>query len=112
MATTDAHFHNQLYRVEISRTTAGSPILKITATNPTGRYAGSRRLAAFVYDLAAQLERRSDETGAHWAISPEALDGRITIELGGSTDREREHADDLIAELIAENQLATKETKR
>ena len=65
-------FHNQLYRAEVGRTPAGSPILKLTATNPTGRYAQHRQLAAFIYELAAEMERRSDDLGARWVISPDS----------------------------------------
>ena len=44
-----SRFHNRLYRTEVGRTPAGSPILKLTATNPTGRYAQHRQMAAFIY---------------------------------------------------------------
>jgi hypothetical protein len=105
-------FENRLYRAEVRRTTAGSPILKLTPTNPNGDAARPRQVAAFLYDLAAQLERRSDETGAEWVVSPEVSSRTITVELVGGSDREREHAEELLAEMIAENQLSAEETKR
>jgi len=46
-----SRFHNQLYRAEVGRTPAGSPILKLAATNPKGRYAQHRQMAAFIYEL-------------------------------------------------------------
>ncbi|MBI1850645.1 MAG: hypothetical protein HYR85_09910, partial [Planctomycetes bacterium] len=91
------------------RTTAGSPTLKLTATNPTGRYAQHRQIAAAIYDLAAQLERRSEEIGARWVISPEAANARLVIELCG--DHESARADELVANVIAENDPAGEEGK-
>ncbi len=97
-------FHNQLYRAEVGRTPAGSPILNLTATNPTGRYAQHRQLAAFIYELAAEMERRSDDLGARWVISPEATNARVVIEL--ASDHETTLADEFVARVIADNDLA------
>ena len=99
-----SRFHNRLYRADVGRTPAGSPVLKLTATNPKGRYAQHRQMAAFVYELAADMERRSEELGARWVISPEATNGRVVIELAG--DHETTLADEFVASVIADNDLS------
>ena len=97
-------FHNRLYRAEVGRTPAGSPILKLSATNPKGRYAQHRQMAAFIYELAADMERRSEELGARWVISPETTNARVVIEL--TSDHETTLADEFVASVIADNDLA------
>jgi hypothetical protein len=97
-------FHNRLYRAEVGRTPAGSPILKLTATNPEGRYAQHRQMAAFIYELAADMERRSEQLEARWVISPETTNARVVVELAG--DHETALADKFIASVIADNDLA------
>ena len=99
-----APFHNRLYRADVGRTPAGSPILKLTATNPKGRYAQHRQMAAFIYELAADMERRSEELGARWVISPETPNARVVIELAG--DHETALADEFVASVMADNDLA------
>lgn len=99
-----SRFHNRLYRADVERTPAGSPILKLTAINPKGRYAQHRQMAAVVYELAAAMERRSEELGARWVISPEATNARVMIELSG--DHETALADEFLASVIADNDLA------
>ena len=95
-------FHNRRYRADVERTPAGSPILKLTATNPAGRYA-QRQMAAFIYELAADMERRSEALGAQWVISPEATNGRVVIEL--ADDHKTNLADEFVASVIANNDL-------
>ena len=95
-------FHNRLYRAEVGRTPAGSPVLKLMANHPTRRYA-HRHMAAFIYDLAAEMERRSEGMGARWVVSPEPTNARIVIEL--FDERERTFADEFVANVIADNDL-------
>jgi hypothetical protein len=97
-------FHNSLYRAAVGRTPAGSPILKLMPTNPEGRYGQHRQVAAFIYELAAEMERRSEGLGARWVISAEAANARVIIELAG--DHETALADEFVASVIAENDLA------
>lgn len=99
-----SRFHNRLYRADVGRTSAGSPILKLTATNPAGRYAQHRQMAAFIYELAADMERRSEQLGARWVISPETSNARVVLELAG--DHETALADEFVASVIADNDLA------
>ncbi len=98
-----SRFHNRLYRADVGRTTAGSPILKLTATNPEGRYAQHRQMAAFIYELAADMERRSEALGAQWVISPETTNGRVVIER--ADDDKTNLADEFVASVIADNDL-------
>ena len=97
-------FHNRLYHAEVGRTPAGSPILKLSATNPKGSYAQHRQMAAFIYELAADMERRSEELGARWVISPETTNAQVVIEL--TSDHETTLADEFVASVIADNDLA------
>jgi hypothetical protein len=99
-----ARFHNRLYRAEVGQTPAGSPTLKVTATDPSGGYAQHRQMAAFVYELAADMERRSEALGARWVISPEATNGRVVLEVAG--DQETALAVEFVASVIADNNLA------
>jgi hypothetical protein len=96
-------FDNRLYRAEVGRTPSGSPILQIAASNPETRYAKHRQLAAFIYELAAEMERRSEELGARWVISPETANARVVIEL--TSDHETAPADEFVASIIADNDL-------
>lgn len=103
-AKTEApRFHNRLYRAEIGRTAVGSPILKFTATNPEGRYAQHRQMAAFIYELAAEMERRSEDLGTRWVISPDPTSARIVLDLG--SDDEATRADEFIAGLVTDFEL-------
>ncbi|MDL1948848.1 hypothetical protein FBQ97_03430 [Acidobacteria bacterium ACD] len=77
---------NRSYRTELSLTEAGSPIVRIVPENPGAPSAHHRQVAALVYELAAELERRSQEIRASWAISPEAWNGRLVLELGSRTE--------------------------
>jgi len=96
-------FQNRLYRAEVGRTPAGSPVLNIAAANPTGRFAHHRLMAAFVYELAAEMERRCEALGARWAVSPDATNARVVLEL--TSDHEGAAADAFIASLIADQDL-------
>ena len=96
-------FQNRLYRAEVGRTPAGSPVLNIAPANPTGRFAHHRLMAAFVYELAAEMERRCEAIGARWAVSPDATNARIVLEL--ARDDESAEADAFVASLIADQDL-------
>jgi hypothetical protein len=70
-----------LYRAEFGETSAGSPFVKIRPTNPKGTYASEHQVAACIYEIAAELERKSDEVRARWAIVPATHESKITVEL-------------------------------
>jgi hypothetical protein len=106
MNETKPRFSNRLYRAQLSRTDAGSPIIKIVPMNSKGPSAHYRQINAFIYDLASEMEKRSEEIGAKWAISPEAWNARVILELATGSDSERTTADEFIAQLLAERDLA------
>jgi hypothetical protein len=90
------------FRAEIGRTSAGSPIIHILRRAPADP--SHRRLAEAVYDLAARMERRSDELDIRWVISVEAWNARIIVEL--ADDEEAESAHQMLATLMEEFHLA------
>lgn len=47
-----------------------------------------REIAARIYGVAAELERRAASRNARWAISPAAHDLRLDVELDGREDIE------------------------
>jgi antitoxin (DNA-binding transcriptional repressor) of toxin-antitoxin stability system len=97
---------NYPYHAEVGHTEIGSPVIRIVAHNrnaPSGHY---RRMNAFVYELASEMEKRSEELGAKWAISPNASDARITLELANGNETERRRADAFVVKLLVEWNLA------
>ena len=92
------------YRGEVRRTPVGSPVLRIAAVDPGSPDAEHRQVAAMIYELAADMERRSQQLEAHWSISPEAFDHQVVIELSG--DHEAGLADELLATIMSHHQLA------
>jgi hypothetical protein len=102
-STRRRRFQNKQYRAEIARTLAGSPILKITPMEPEGRAGRHRKIAAFIYELAGELERRSEEVQARWVVTPEAMSARIILE---TVRDESALADQVLADLMADFNLA------
>lgn len=73
----NANFSNTMYRVDLKRTPHGSPILKFRPKNPSSRrFLHFRQLAAMIYEVAAELERRSHDLDAAWVVSPAPFDLR------------------------------------
>ena len=66
MTRTEARFGNRIYQAELSRTPVRSPIVKIVPINPKGPSAHHRQVAAFIYDLASEMEKRSEALGREW----------------------------------------------
>jgi hypothetical protein len=97
-------FKHREYSARIERTDAGSPSLKISATSLGSGAAGHRQVAAFVYELAASLERLSQVVDAHWSIVADPSNGCVVVQLAG--DHETELAYHLLAELIHQHDLA------
>lgn len=95
---------NRGYRAELGVTASGSPIVRIVPENPGALSAHHRQVAAFLYELAAAMERRSQDLGATWAISPEAWYSRIILELGSRT--EVGAADAFLQSLLSDFDLA------
>jgi hypothetical protein len=95
-------FQNRRFRAEIARTPAGGVRIHLRATSKR-LAADHRQLAAAIYQLAAELERQSSDLGARWAISPEARNACIDIELGDDESAEvaTRFAADVVAYLLA-----------
>lgn len=96
-----AHHPAKSYCGRVARTTAGSPVLRVLAADP--RQAEPRRLAAMIYEIAADMERRSQQLEAHWMIAADPENGEVIIEITG--DHEVGLADELIANVMTERDL-------
>lgn len=91
------------YRGELQRTEAGCPVLRVSPADLGCHQSEHRQTAALVYDLAADMERRSQQLEAHWTISPDVEHGQVVIELAG--DHEAELADEFVANVMFHHQL-------
>ena len=98
--TKESGFQNHLYRAELGQGAASGPFVKISPTNPKGTYASERQVAACLYEIAAGLERKSDEVRARWAIVPQPRESKITIEL--ATDGQPWVAKTMLEQVLAE----------
>jgi hypothetical protein len=91
------------YYGELTRTLAGSPVLGIAPVDRRGGHAQHRLVAAAIYELAADMERRSQQLEVHWAISPNTDEAQIVIELSGH--HEAALADEFVANVMTEHDL-------
>jgi len=92
-------FMNRSFRAAVDRTPAGS--IHIRFTSATERLYSERKLSALIYEVAAELERRSEALKARWAIAPYAYDAYLDVELGERDNQEaaREMVTGLLTEL-------------
>ncbi len=86
-----------------ARTSAGSPVLRVSAADPRSRQAEHRQLAAIIYEIAADMERRSHALEVHWTIAADPENGQVVIELTG--EHEADLADELVHNVMTEHQL-------
>jgi len=93
-------FHNQLLRARVSRTQGGF-LLALTPNNPS---LDPRFVAAGIYDLASEMERRSHDLGARWAITVDVPKARIAVEL--TPDDSAARAEQFVADVIRDYDLA------
>ena len=94
---------SRTFRAELGRTEAGSPVLRIVPLNPKDPLAGPRLMAAFIYELASEMELRSLPLCAKWVVSPEVWNGRLILELG--SESETEAADAFLRTLLVARDL-------
>ena len=99
----ETRFRNRTFRADLGRTEAGSPVMRIVPLNPRDPLARPRLMAAFIYELASEMELRSVPLGAKWVVSPEVWNGRLILELG--SESEAEAADAFLRTLLAERDL-------
>jgi hypothetical protein len=96
---------DRLFVPEIGLSEAGSVRVQFRPAPPLRSLHGhERELAASIYDLAAALERRCDELGVGWAVSPEPFRGRLDVELAERDDPEP--AAELVAATLSDLGLA------
>lgn len=84
--TASPTFTNRPFRAELDSTPAGS--IRIRFRSATERLHSQRQLSALIYEVAAELERRSEALKARWAICPYAYDDYLDVELGERDNRE------------------------
>jgi hypothetical protein len=87
----------------VARTAAGSPVLTVLPGHPRSQHVEHRQLAAIIYEIAAEMERRSQQLEVHWTIAADPENGQVIIELTG--EHEAQLADELVAHVMAERQL-------
>jgi len=94
-------FHNRPYAIKAERTFSGHQLLRVIAKNPAGPFAMRRKIAAFMYEVAADMERQSEQLGASWTISVDVESETVLIALGANDDAARaaQFAADVIASL-------------
>jgi len=94
-------FHNQLLRARVSKTRNGFE-MKFTPNNPS---LDPRFIAAGLYDVGSEMERRSHDIGAGWEITVDASASarRITVEL--TPDDSAARAEQFLAGLIRDYDL-------
>jgi hypothetical protein len=91
----------RLFVPELGLTEAGSIRLRFRPAPPLrSLYGHERDLAAFIYDLAAVIERRCKELGVPWAVSPDPFNARLDLEIGEEDDPEA--AGQLVAGVLSD----------
>ncbi len=78
----------------VATTEIGGPVLRIAAADPHGPCAAHRRISAFIYELAAELERASLELEVHWQVMPNADERQVQLLING------DHESDIAVELL------------
>ncbi|TMQ08644.1 MAG: hypothetical protein E6J90_40020 [Deltaproteobacteria bacterium] len=87
----------------VARTAAGGPVLTVLPGDPRSQHVEHRQLAAIIYEIAAEMERRSHQLEVHWTIAADPENCQVIIELTG--EHEAELADELVANVMTEHQL-------
>jgi hypothetical protein len=91
------------YRGDLGRTVSGNPILRIAAVDLRSPNAEHRQLTALIYEIAAHMERCSQQLEVHWSIAPDVDNGQVVIELSG--DHESALANELVANVMSQHGL-------
>lgn len=88
----------RVFRIEAQREPHGDHTVHVASVHPTTQ----RGLAAFIYELAADIEYRSEAKGATWLVYPDAGNARVVI--GPRSREDAELADQFVADLVAAHQ--------
>jgi hypothetical protein len=87
---TQPQFYIRAFECAVETPDEVTIVLRLRATAHARR--GPRQLASFVYEIAADLERRSDEIRTSWAIVPDTDAGQIALHLPAENEhRAAEH---------------------
>lgn len=93
-----------MFELDVGRTAAGSVRLRVKPRRPLRSFYGhERRVAAFVYALAAELEQRAGSIDVRWAISPDPFNAKIEIEV--VDENESDAALEFVMEALIELEL-------
>ena len=92
---------NPIFQLELGHTEAGSVRLHFFPRPPLRSFFDhERELAAVIYALAAELERRAGLSRARWVISPDPSNRRLDIEI--VEDGEFDEAQDFLMTALIE----------
>ncbi|MDX2023260.1 MAG: hypothetical protein SF187_23705 [Deltaproteobacteria bacterium] len=70
------------FQIRLSSTMAGSVRMQFVPRPPLRSFYGvERKLAAVIYTLAAEFERRSERLNANWVVVAEPSSNQLVIEL-------------------------------
>jgi hypothetical protein len=97
---------SRLYRVTVRPMPVARRILEVVANDPMGPHVSEREIAAFVYELSAEMERRSQDRKARWVVAPDPSNSQIVLELGSDDKDEAVGADEFLTQLLADHDLA------
>jgi hypothetical protein len=86
---TASQFRNRAFTCERQRTETGDILITLHPTAQARK--GARRTAIFVYQVAAELERRSEELNAPWVIAPDVRAGHIVVGLPSENEYTAAH---------------------
>jgi len=103
-------FHNQILRARVSKSWRSERHPQgeletgfLVQFTPTSESLDPRFVAAGLYDIASEMERRSHDLGACWAIAVDVPTARITVEL--TPDDSAARAEQFLHDLMAEFNL-------
>ena len=71
------------FQIKLSATEAGSVRIQFRPRPPQRSFYGfERKLAAVIYTIAAEFERRSDRMNANWVVVAEPFNNLMVLEIG------------------------------
>lgn len=86
-ASNKADLNDLQFQIVLGSTVAGSLRIQFVPLPPQRSFArDTRKLAAVIYTLAAEFERRSDQIDADWVVVAEPFRNEMMIEVGHDDD--------------------------
>jgi hypothetical protein len=100
----ELHAVAEAFEIALEQTDAGSTRIRFRPAPSRRSLAGEeRRLAVLIYELAAEMERRSADMDARWVISPEPFNARLDVEIDERGDPEA--AAEFVVQVLSDLQL-------